>query len=259
MKKNLLIVALSLATILSVSAQEKATKVFIRQAGDIALGIDATPFLEYAGNAFNTSKNDAPTFGDWTITGRYFLTEESALRLKLAVDFRTVTNKTLVNDVTSDATPPAKVENSTCKKNSDIILGVGYERRRGEGRLQGFYGVDVFLATNNGSGSTTYEYGNQITKNYPISRTTEQKNATSLGFGLAGFVGVEYFITTNISLRGELSLGLAFQPAAKGKTTTESWDSVNERIKTETTEQYSVSGKTNLSTAGSGIFLSFYF
>jgi hypothetical protein len=41
------------------------------QAGDFALGVDATPFLEYLGNLFSGSY-DAPMFGGGSIYGKYF-------------------------------------------------------------------------------------------------------------------------------------------------------------------------------------------
>lgn len=95
MKKVLLIVCLAVAT-LSASAQEKSLKDYSRQAGDIAISIDATPFLEYIGNAFNTGFNEAPYFGDGTIIGRYFLSEKGALRLQLDFGFNNSISKTLV-------------------------------------------------------------------------------------------------------------------------------------------------------------------
>ena len=258
MKKMLLIVGLAL-TVLSASAQESESK-FAHQKGDIALSIDATPFLNYAGDMFNgkLGGNPAPTFGDWKIMGRYFLSESSAIRVGLGIGFNSTSEKELVDDVTSTATPPAQVENSASTTYSNLRLDLGYELRRGEGRLQAFYGGGIFVSSNNGGGSTSYKYGNKITEDYnPGARLTEDKNGASIGFGVNGFVGVEYFVSSNISLGGQVSLGVALSTAAKGKTTIEYWD--GETVKTESFEQYSSGSGFGINTAGSGIFLSFYF
>ena len=256
MKKTLLILGLALG-FLSASAQEEAKGNFTHQKGDMALSIDATPFLEYVGNAFNTGFNSAPNFGDWQIMGRYFLTEKSAIRVGLGINFNSYTNKWLVDDVTSTATPPAQVENSASTTLSNFRLDLGYELRRGEGRLQAFYGGGIYVSSNNGEGSTSFKYGNALSATNPYYRMTEAKNGASIGFGLSGFLGVEYFITSNIALGGQVSLGLGLQTAAKGKSTVEYWE--NNSVKTESTDEYSSGSSFGINTAGSGIYLSFFF
>ena len=265
MKKVLLIVGLAL-TILSASAQEKVAKDYTHQAGDIALGIDATPFLQYMGNAFNSNFNAAPAFSNGTILGKYFLSEKSAIRVQLDFGFNKTISKQLVDanpQPTPAPTTPAQVEDVTKISNNNFMLGVGYELRRGEKRLQAFYGGGILLGANNGNGSAVYEYGNKLSANntnFGLNRNTERKNGASFGFGLNGFVGVEYFITENISLGGQVGLALTYQTIAKGKTTSEYWDTAENKVKTTTTESYSSTpARFNFNTKGSGIFVSFYF
>ena len=79
MKKSIALVAMAFG-VTSAFAQDLTSKKgepFLPEAGDYAIGIDATPFLNYAGNFFGTgAANVAPTFDfhntNYVITGKKF-------------------------------------------------------------------------------------------------------------------------------------------------------------------------------------------
>lgn len=122
-------------------------------------------------------------------------------------------------------------------------MSLGYEFRRGYGRLQGFYGAEVSLGV--WSGKIGYDYGNPITPNNqtPTSafgssvggeRWLEIKSGTFFNIGLNAFVGVEYFFARKMSLGGELGLGFDYQSHSKEEITSEKYNASANRVETFT-------------------------
>jgi len=235
------------------------------EAGDYAIGVDATPFINLFGNFIKINNGAAFTDpsafnfldGNNTIYGKYFLDAKTAIRVKMNI---MMLSQKFNNNVTDDinvATDPNAVVTDTWKYSANkIILGGGYEIRRGKGRLQGFYGGEVQLTLGGGT-HDTYTYGNTMgitdsiptTTDYPwtalgagysssttTARVTEAKVAGGFGLGLRGFVGVEYFILPKISFGGEFGWGFGFASVGTGSTTIESWDFTTHTVKTTTTE-----------------------
>jgi len=219
------------------------------QAGDFALGVDATPFLEYLGNIFSGSF--APYFGAESIYGKYFLEDNRALRARLTLGLSNTTNKGVVPD--DDAPSGAKLTDIQHVSKANVELGVGIEFRRGHGRVQGFYGAEVFLGFGGGNGK--YDYGNRMTSTNPLPtiydfdllaygpqpiRPTKYKEGITFNAGLGAFIGAEYFFAPKISIGGELGLGLGFKASGQGKTTYERWDVVDDEkvVKTYGSEEY---------------------
>lgn len=211
---------------------------YLPVAGDISLGIDATPFFQYLGNSFNGSfNNSAPLFNgvDNKIYAKYFLDANTAIRAKLRFNFYGDKHKQTVADDYQRATNPLNVNATTVdvlrERKQDIELSLGYEMRRGHGRVQGFYGGEFNIGYL--GGNDLYEYGNEMTTlnqnpttttNFftnpatvanAANRTLERAYGKSLTLGLGGFVGVEYFFAPQISVGGELGLG--FRYAIKGQ------------------------------------------
>src|SRR5690606_31039544 len=118
-------------------------------------------------------------------------------------------------------------------------LGLGYEMRRGYGRLQGYYGGELSVGFANSS--EKYTYGNAITSTNtnPSSafsgtpRTLTAKNGGAFFFGIGGFAGVEYFVAPKISLGGELGVSVITGNMKEGKITTESWNGTEVETETE--------------------------
>lgn len=250
MKKIIIAALLCLGSLSHISAQGPEGSVtpfvskrgipYLPEAGDFALGVDASPFLRYLGNFFNQSgTNEAPAFGnEYGIYGKYFIEDNQAIRAKLYLEFsgkkykQTVPNdyERLVNPGNTEATG-IDTRNDF---NNNVALSIGYELRRGKGRLQGFYGADLLLGY--GSSKETYNYANPITPvnqapstynfdqeslNHPTKRPLENKLPYSFTIGLGAFAGVEYFITPLISIGGEVNLGLLYNITGQRETTSE--------------------------------------
>lgn len=223
------------------------------QKGDWALGIDASPFFRYAGNIFNaTTNNAAPTFDapgtPFTIYGKYFRTDKSAYRAKMRIGYGSTTRSNYVVQDNVVVDPNLLVKDTRKSTSSTVSLAFGSERRRGSGRVQGFYGVEgmVMLST----AKDIYTYGNPMssTFNSPLTTTdfeagtsaatptrlVESKQGTTGGAGVRGFVGAEIFIFPKLSIGGEIGWGLGFTSQADGTTVSERWDTGNSDIKRET-------------------------
>ncbi len=272
MRKTLLSIATSLLIVGVASAQEDqrelgtTTKIgqnILPAKGDIAIGIDADPFLGYIGNFFTDAYNSAPSFDarQGALFGKYFLTDKTAVRARVGFNFSSYKETDEVNDVTSTTTPPAQVKDTYTEKYNNFELAVGYELRRGYGRLQGFYGGEVAFGFD--GSSEKYTYGNALTATNPGSRPTSEKNGKDSFIGLGGFAGVEYFVAPKISIGGELGLGLYFDTNKMGRTTeitTESWDPATSSVKTETVKTNEKDNYSNFNTNTSGrVFVAFHF
>ena len=249
------------------------------QAGDFALGIDAFEPLRYLGNFFSSGGNYAPYFegiyGD--IVGKYFLQNDRALRVRLSLGLNSIDRKAFVMDDSKPTETNFTLEDVQKYSVSDISLGVGYEFRRGKGRVQGFYGGEGVLGF--GSSKYKYEYANAITSsrwtptstnfNNNVStiggittREIESKNGTRISVGASGFVGAEYFFAPQLSIGGEFALGLNFNMVGKSEITRESWSTANNRVETRTTKGSGARTAMNMglnTVSYSNIFLMFYF
>lgn len=228
--------------------------------GDWSIGIDATPFLNYIGNFFGTP-NKAPTF-NWlstnnTIVGKYFLEDQTAIRVGLRIGANNNTKRFNTDDRVAALTPGvypaafAQKENKWVRSSSAFGLSAGLEKRKGKTRLQGLYGGEIGFYIS--SAKDKFTYGNKliapgsgvtaitvdavgdsipgalnIDKNPPVASTdlngariTERKYGTQFSFGLRGFIGVEYFMLPKISIGGEFGMGLGFTTIGKSSTTYE--------------------------------------
>lgn len=201
----------------------KDKKEILPEEGDIALGIQASPFLDYVGNFLNgNSNNNSPYFSGTnnTIFVKKFTSNTTAIRLSLNLS-RYSSSRTY-SDVRDDAavTDPlstAQVNDVVKSTNYNNIIGIGVEKRRGYGRLQGFYGASAFFGF--GGNGYSYSYGNAMTSGNqtptsynstnPSVRTLES-NTKTLSLGVSPFIGVEYFIARKISFQGEIGWNISY-------------------------------------------------
>ncbi|MDR0873330.1 MAG: hypothetical protein LBN27_07695 [Prevotellaceae bacterium] len=266
MKKVLLSVALATATLFGASAQEvvsKSGQPILPKAGDFGLSINALPTFKFIGGIF--SDNDASVNGlfgnEFGLSGSYFLTDNTSVRATLGFGFNTDTQKKLVDKVGS--TTNEKVEDSKKVSNSAFRLDVGYVFHRGNGRLQAFYGPEVGLNFGRNN-KVTYEYGNALSATNPAhfsgvdgSSLTENKPGFTFGFGLGGFVGVEYFVAPRISISGEVGLSLGFNTQGEGVQSVEYWN--GSAVKEEETKTAGGSAFDFSTKANGKIGVNFYF
>lgn len=259
------------------------------QAGDWSFGIAANPFLDYAGNLMNNnSYNSAPNFrttnspnsnvfdnvGGNNIFVKYAQSQSLFFRARLIAN----TNRySYSNAVRQDVLVPnlfttEYVYDKQVVKNSNFLVGLGFEKRKGSTRLQGLYGAELILGTTRSSES--YEFGNPMNIDFPtpltynfgnaLSRPLESKNGTSFAFGARGFIGVEYFFAPKISIGGEIGYTIGLQTNSR-KTTY-----VEERFNPETLQAERVVMKSSrngglsysgmgLDNTSSSLSLNFYF
>ena len=248
---------------------KKPEKDYLPKAGDVTIGVNAVPFLNYLGNCFGKQRNndidpaeiggvpavvglDNPTM---SIFGKYFLTDQTAVRLNVGIGINSHTQSQYVQDDAAAVNDPLSlslVEDTYKYRNSGMSVAVGYEWRRGGKRLQGFWGGQAILAYSNSkhffgygnaitevnqtptaftyeSASNTYNYGKWDNSNLPngITIPTDQNNigdnsrllmqsdGRSWTYGVGGFVGVEYYIAPKISIGCEMSLNLLWTSGGK--------------------------------------------
>lgn len=246
MKKSTLFVAALAFGVTTAFAQDLTSKKgepILPEAGDYAIGVDATPFISYFGNMMNGTQNNSPfgwnyTNGGNMITGKMFASETMAYRGMLRIGFGSDKMTNPVVDDLSTSTPVAMKEDEMKASWNYIGLGGGLEWRRGKGRLQGYWGGMLMFSM---SGSkTSYTYGNSFSSSNPAptttvdfttgatanvgARVTEMKMGSTMMFGLRGFAGAEFFVLPKISIGGEFGWGLGFSSTKAGTMTTESWN-----------------------------------
>lgn len=276
MKKSLLFIAFAaLATV--ASAQDMTSKrgvPILPEQGDYALGFDAVPFIEYFGNVLNGT-NDQSSPSPWftqdspfsyAIYGKKFVAADKAYRARVRLGFG---NSKLNYEVPDKPTWTDTVNvNETYGQDESkysytaINLGAGVECRRGKGRVQGFWGPEIWVGMENGKYS--YKYHNAIDStmtagSYEISqytgtstitsdgkRITEYKMGSEFAFGIRAFVGVEYFFAPKMSVSGELGWGIGLSSRGASKMTTEYYEPLLSNgsggVRTETRETGKASG-----------------
>lgn len=228
----------------------------------MTIGINAIPFLKYLGNCFSDAGNNtinatdvggvpsigfpvAPGLQNPTISifGKYFLTDQTALRLNVGVGIGSKTQRGYAPDdaaLVADPLSVAQVEDSYKYRSTGFSLAAGYEWRRGGKRLQGFWGGQAVVAYSNSK--HFFNYGNAITEinqtpsqtstvwDNPVSgqtvptlnpnignnsRLLQQNDGRSWTYGVGGFVGVEYYIAPKIAIGCEMSLNLLWTTEGK--------------------------------------------
>jgi len=259
MKKIYLSIILIFALFVNVFAQDdidtdtdatvvvnKHGETILPQEGDIAIGADMVPFMNYVGNMFNgnvgNSFSGSFLGGPNTIFLKYFIADDAAVRVRFKSEKQSNYDDYFVRDDAAFLADPLtndKVVDRRLNAYSSYGIGLGYEKFRGNGRLRGTYGAEFWFAYTNQNYS--YEYGNTMTtannapttsnffggSNQLSSRNLSQTNPFGNGgldLGLNAFVGVEYFIMPKISLGSELSWGVNYHNRTQSSTETEYWD-----------------------------------
>ncbi len=241
--------------------------------GDFAIGIDAAPFFEYFGNMFNgTQANGSPTFGDFTLSGQYFLEDNRSVRATLRLNFGSDIMKETVQDDFAASQPGYNGQNVVDVwkfKDNEIDLALGYVFHRGYRRLQGYYGGEVNFSF--ASNKQVYTWANPMTASNqaptsgfgvnPADRPTSIKDGNVFAFGIGAFAGVEYFFAPKMSVGGEFNLSLNMFNRWQGETTTETFDTSEGVVKENTTRNLDgYTGRVYLETLPSAkLMLNFYF
>lgn len=243
MKKFALTLLVAFAVITVTNAQELKSKSgvpILPEAGDYAIGIDASPIFDFFGNMIKINSGAAfadPSSWDFVnnsaatnqaIWGKYFVEEKTAYRLNLRINKNSQTTKTMVDDALGAALNDTFVDVAK-KSYYNIVLGAGIEKHRGKGRLQGLYGAEVLIGFGKGavgSENEKYKYEEALSANFGAgySRPLKLKQGTTMGIGVRAFVGVEYFFAPKISVGGEFGWGAMLSKTGKGKSENETWN-----------------------------------
>lgn len=252
--------------------------------GDWSLGINASSFLQYIGNASNGENfNSSPAFNQVsknlptaTIWGKYFIADDLAWRGGVDV-FADADRDRFRIDNDASSNPDDAVFDVRDINRFGATVSLGLEKRKGKSRVQGVYGADVYVhyTTNN---TTKVEYGNAITSSNqtPTStgignptgvptpalgfRLTEADLGNDLEFGLRGFVGVEYFFAPKMSLGGEFYWGVSYQSTGETSVTYEGYEgSSNSVVETSTFTEGNRDLEIGFRNTSAAVNLFFYF
>ncbi len=244
MKRIALLLSACAFSVSAALAQDGTKTIEYPAAGTFAVGIEASPILDFVGNMFNGNPDNASASrwakGDYTLHGRYFLTDNTAVRLHLRFnpeDNKTVTRKFVKDDAATTLNPLSndKVEDKQVAWKNDWRIAAGYQMFRGSGRLRGFYGGDVYYRYEKETKS--YYYGNIMnsfnatpttttdfqtgTVGTPTDRTLNEYGGGKHSLGLIGFTGAEYYFISNACIGFEVGLVLQGSIATRGKSISE--------------------------------------
>lgn len=282
--KNISLLILACLFAFNVQAQDDVLtgqkgQPILPEAGDIGLGVNLIPLFNWFGNSFNNNSNNTyagtnkffTTFGNSVIMGKYMLSESSALRVNFGLSFSHYEdNKYVFDDAAND--PNVTVTDTRIADNSRFTLGVGYEMRRGKGRIQGYYGADLSFMVNKFSGYT-YQYGNgfSTTNNVPTAynwgsnlsggeRTIQDAVSAEFGVGLRPFIGVEYFVAPKLSMGCEFGYALMYTHTFESQEITEYYEaSTGNTVNNVTIEGAKNRFSSGIDNFNGAVFMMFYF
>jgi hypothetical protein len=197
------------------------------QRGDYCIGFSANPFLGYLGNMFNNStQNNSPNIiaSNQMFFAKYMKTSTMAYRASFNISVNNRSEFTNVKDISPGAPVNSTVTDVWKQRQTRFGITLGIEKRKGETRLQGYYGGELMINYNSGP-IVKYEYGNKL-ENYDTGTifTSMLRGSSVFSFGVAGFAGVEYFVAPRISLGGEINYGPSFNFGSASEQTTTMYD-----------------------------------
>mgnify|MGYP000308833407 CR=1 FL=1 len=207
-KKKVLFVAslfLATATFAQDGLTSKKGEAYLPEAGDWSIGFDGTALVDYVGNMANGASGNTLNSGSWMngtvgqeIRFKMFKDETTAYRLRARIGMASESKDTYGfynHDATATTADQEFITNEKISQGFSVVLGAGLEKRRGNTRIQGYYGGEVFFGMLGGQTTTTStgsvlsdDYTNGHS-DYSTGRQTEEVQASQLTFGLQGFIG----------------------------------------------------------------------
>ena len=218
------------------------------QAGDFALGLDMARLTQSILSSITNAGAQNPAWAFQSdFYGKYFLTDKSALRLRLGVGINNFTERQFVKDDVANLTNPLENDPITMAKTVDtwkqrkslVELGIGYEYRRSLWRVQGYVGGEIFGGIDMRRDS--YTYGNAITETNQEPTTTNLPDwnnrnpinsgsyrgldAKTQGFtaGASAIIGADLYLCRNLSIGAEFRLEGRWKYTNERTMTTETW------------------------------------
>lgn len=257
--------SLALAFCLCGAANAQTETYFGAEKGSFAVSIDAMPFVNYAGNFFgktNDNKLDLSNIAS-EVAAKYFVTENWAVAARFGIKNNKTVTPAYAGMYYLHNDPIGKTTEKVNEFN--LALGAQYYLRPGK-RVQPFVGASVFVGRKN-STKITEEYtyaikdANNMEEKREFSKTTKDANPNTF-FGVAANLGVEFFVSKNISLSTEFDLGVK---TTTSKTVKELESSDTKTYTAEVLKQENFSKKTGNKTEfatglmGGKLAVNFYF
>ncbi len=284
--KNIFLLMIFSIFAFNVSAQEdteeplkgKNGQLILPESGEIGLGVNMIPFFNWFGNAFNANTNNQfasgnkffTTFGNQVLMGKYMLSNKTAVRVNFGFNLMSMENRTYVQDDASND-PLDMVIDSWKFDGGTYTLALGYEMRRGKGRIQGYYGADVIFNYQNNANTYSYGNGHSATNMIPTStnygtnldgnmRVLDNSGNSTFGFGLRGFVGVEYFVAPKLSMGCEFGWGFMINSTFESTISSEYYEASTGDVMIQNSN---VAGNTlfnaGVDNLNGAVFMMFYF
>lgn len=294
-KKITSLLILSVLPLGVLTAQED--KDYLPKAGDLAIGIDMQPVYSFFGNLANgDAGNGLGQFGGEdpfgitgiSIMGKYMLDNTTALRVNVGINKNvTKTYSYSIDDEALFLNPfsEAQVKDLNKFNSADYSLAAGIEFRKGKNRIQGYLGGDVVFGVE--KQHYHFSYGNAVTDVNQIPSRTAYNNVpagfpsapaiANVGYwtrtyatesyactvlaGVAGRLGVEYFVVPQLSFGGEVSLLVAKRFDKGSYTKAEGYNPTTAQVETHTELMTPASSQFHIGTENLGgkLFMMFYF
>ena len=251
------------------------------QKGNLSFGINAVPVLIWAGNTLNGNLNNTSIGNEKFIdnssplaTLKYGYTDNTFLRFTYLGGRNINRKENSVWDNSVLNSPNSQVTDVFITKDNFWGLGLGIEKRKSNGNIQGYVGTDLYNIRDNSQ--TDYFYGNGFSQsNQTPTSTFDFDNRISKPMGtrairvsdgidntlaLRAFVGAEYFVAKGISFGLEYGLNFAYSMEKEGVIQTESFDAARNSVITNVQKSGAKSQYTDgLDNQGGAILLNFYF
>lgn len=226
------------------------------EVGDVALSVDALPYISYLGNIANGNTGNGlnspfSAAMPFTVQGRYVASNKMYYRVGFALGISSETFKS------ANATDPKK-EDKTVVSDRLLALSAGVEFNKSiRGRLRGYYGADLMVMTKSGENTLNGYDGGTITFTPAEGASSKVSGGGMFGVGLNALAGVEYFIAPKISLGAEVHwTALSFNSTSKTKTKLGN----AEEVVTPGVSSFGIgNGIANLNPVSGRLNLSFYF
>ena len=294
-KKITTLLMLSVLPLGVLTAQDE--KDYLPQAGDLAIGIDMQPVYNFFGNIANgAAGNGLGQFGGEdpfgmtgiSIMGKYMLDKTTALRVNVGVNKDVINNYSYSIDDEARFQNPlseSKVEDLNKSNIAAYSIAAGIEFRNGKNRIQGYLGADLVFGLE--KQRYQFSYGNLLSDVNQAPTRTNYNNApggfpgapniANVGYwtrtyatesymsnilaGVAGRVGVEYFIVPKLSFGGEVSLLIGERIQKLAYTKSEGYNPTTAQVETHTELMRPASNQFHIGTEdlGGKLFMMFYF
>jgi len=220
MKKIIITLTLCVLVFSSIAQEDSLAKWTghknLPKAGDIAVGFEARPILNYIGNMFNGTQNNSLNLSDNTLYFRYYLSNDAAIRAAVRINSNGSEDQYYVQDdaaVLLDPLSQKQVKDQYTYSQKQFEIKLGYQMFHNRNRLRAYYGADLIYFYS--KEKENYEYGNQMNELNPAptshwgnlgTRDLEIIDGTINGIGVGALGGFEYYFLPKICLGVEFGI-----------------------------------------------------